>query len=904
MFEDWDPNSKVCFLSDNLGTKHIAISPEIDFSEIKKGSYVGIDLQEIDGGYGIGSKIITNVDTLSKDDFEFTQVVGVIFGIDTVDSVILLHTYEGDNVIVSPSDSSVLKTLKTGDCAIAKGNLKLDTMWITEAAIEASDCMGGEIGRQFTGVVVGIDAVSGRLQVASDNGEILYTVWLEAVSQLTGLTLGDCVSCSGVLIKKDDESNLLGREVTRIDCLAEANKPILIEGKITQIDEDAGFVKIETIDKTSWKAFLAENAKNHDVEKGDFVRCSGRLQAKKAIIAKAFITPITPATFYWSVSGEVTATEDKSFVLKDGDGRDWKMKANKLPEAGDKIFAVGILPIEGLASLDDVNWVSMENWEEPITKISGVVFGLSCGMDNLLLRDKYATMTSIRLPKTGFCGYFTVGECIDMKGRLMANIHGMAKVTSVTQSTENCFEREVIGRVVARSLVDKIAVLLTSDGTKIRLGFETEAKCVKAEVGKLYSAKGRFMPYAPDILKVDSLSKINSIGSYSSEGIIVGKIGETVFLKNNSGKIVKIMLPEDSKSFNGMIGCRVAVEGEKDTDSSVIAKSISVINNEDVAIELVGKIIKSGNGYALLSEEGTGKIWRIESDDDIALGNSFVVGWLKTNRQSVIADAKAVKIDNEPTTQVLMWGVVKTTDCDKNIVNLKLDDGTVYEVHSGYYGQCETFTPGELVQVVGQVQPRSGSVITGARMLRPGLIGDRKVIVGVVTEVSCTSRIIKLQEDDRGDIPGNNWVIRLSDEVTCEDIEVGDRLKVEGDPVPSEKYMLESATLFSLTQKIQDVKIQGKLITFDQEQNILILLSEGRYYKIIPKNGDAFESTLFVGDEMIVSAKISSNRKTILREATWENVPDEKAYLVLHGWVDVASCPKSDSTPMMRSSGE
>jgi Copper amine oxidase N-terminal domain/Domain of unknown function (DUF5666) len=895
VFESWDKVSRTCYLSDNWGSKQIVISPVIDFSEYTSGSALGLDLIVLEPGLGQGVSIVTDCEQLSTKDFENYRAVGVIFGVDTVDEVILLHTHDGDNIIVSPDDKAVLKTLKTGDCAIAKGELKRENMWLANASIEASDCMGGEIGRQFTGVVVGIDAITGRLQVASDNGEMMYTIWLEAVSQLTGLTLGDCVSVSGILIKKDDESNLLGRTVTRIDCTSESNKPIQIEGKVLQIDEDAGYVRIKSIDKTSWKAFLAKSANLKNVSKGNMVRCSGRLQAKKGVISKAFVTPITPATFYWSVSGEVIATEGKTFVLKDSDDRDWKLTSTEdIPTAGDNVLAIGILPPDGLAELESVSWISTKGWEEPTSEMSGVVFGLSCGMDNLLIRDKFGKMTSVRLPKTGFCGYFTTGECVDMKGRRMANIPGMAKITSVSQSQGNCYERELTGRILARSTVDKIAIILTTDGKRIRLGFETEAKCVRAEVGKHYTVSGRFMPYAPDILKVDSLKGTRGNNFFSAEGLVVGLSEENeVFLATGSGRNVRVKFPNGTVIFPALKGKRLQVTGSIDLDALVIANEVSMIADKRVAVELVGNIIKVGNNYAILEEEESGKTWRIEIEGgEIVRGEVFVAGWLEAERTNIITGARMITLDNEPTTQILMWGVVKSTDCENNIVNILLDDSSVYEVHSGYFGQCETFTPGEMVQVVGLIQPRSGKVIAGARILRPGLIGDRKVIVGVVVEISCTSRTIKLQEDNRGDIPGNLWTIQLDEGVDCNEIELGERIKVEGDPVFTKKYFLESATINSLSQKTCDVTVQGRLVTLDCEENMFILKSEGRYYKIIPSDPEACGGMIFVGDELKVSATITSNRKTILQNATWKVIPDTEAYTIIHGWVDVASCPK------------
>lgn len=891
--EQFDKESKTCFFTDNWGNKVVAISPSVDLSEYDPGTTCSLDMTVVNSGLGRSGRVINECNMLSNEDFEQYQAVGVVFAIDSVDEVILLHTHEGDNIVCSPEDKSVLKSLQIGDCVVARGFLKSDRMWIMSADIEVSDCIGGEIGRQFTGVVVGVDAIIGRLQVSDDSGEMMYSIWLESVSQLTGLTLGDCVSCSGVLLDRNDESELLGRTVARIDCIARANKPVLIEGRVTQTDKDAGMLNIDTNDNMSWKVYLARSARMDDINVGSMVRCSGRLQAKKGVIAKAFVTEFTPPTYYWSVSGEVIATEDNRFILKDDQSRNWEMVADVSPVAGTSILAIGILPPDGFTNLVSVKWIATNGWEEPSTKMSGTVFGLSCGMDNLLVRNKFGKMTSVRLPKTGFCGYFTTGECVDLEGRLLANIPGLAKVTTVSQSQEDCSLMEIAGRVIARSNIHKVALIQSTDGTRIRLGFDTEADCVKAEVGKLFKVTGRFSPHAPDTMDVNSLQRLSELGSFSADGLVVGLTSDGFYLKADSGRTIVVTLPNSIKPWESLIMERVTVNGSIDLSSHVTAETVKVIDDGRIATEIVGSIDSVGFGHVVLKERDNGKLWRIETNDDIQVGREvYAVGWTHPERSNLISHARLIPTPNEPTTQMLLWGVVEGVDCGNNIVNIRLDDGSVYEVHSGYYGQCETFTPGETVQVVGLVQPGGERVISGARMLRPGLVGDRKVITGVITELSCTSRVIKIQEDDKGDIPGSLWTIRLADDVDCNTLAVGDRLKVTGDPIISEKYLLESATVVRLTERTREVTIKGMLITYNEERQMLILKSEGIYYQVIPKDVSQLEEEmLFVGDILRVTATISSNRMTILKDATWEELHEgDRAFTVLSGHVDSPGC--------------
>jgi hypothetical protein len=889
----FDHVSKTCFFTDNWGNNLVAISPFVDLSGYDKGTTCSLDLTVVDSGITRAGRIINECNILSDDDFEQYQAVGVVFAIDSVDEVILLHTHKGDNIVCSPEDKTVLKSLKIGDCVVARGQLKSDRMWIISADIEVSDCMGGEIGRQFTGVVVGVDAVIGRLQVSDDSGEMMYSIWVESASQLTGLTLGDCVSCSGVLLDRNDESELLGRTIARIDCVAEANKPILIEGNVTQIDKESGMLNIKTNDGMSWKVYLAGSSKIGSIGIDSMVRCSGRLQAKKGVIAKAFVTEFTPSTYYWSVSGEVIATEGDKFVVRDREDRNWEMVAQESPIAGTNILAIGILPPDGFTNLVSVKWIETDGWDEPLSKMSGTVFGLSCGMDNLLVRDRFGGMTSVRLPKTGFCGYFTTGECVNLEGRLLANISGLAKVTNVSQSQEDCSLMEITGRIIARSNVDTVALIQTTSGMRVRLSFDTEAECVKAEVGNLYSVKGRFSPNTPDKMDVDSLQRLSQLDSFSAKGLVVGLTTDGFYLESDSGRTVKIVLPDNRKTWSSLLMERVAVKGSIDLSSQVKAESVEIINDGRIAIEIVGVVNSIGYKHIILQDRYSGKLWRVETDDLAELNNDvYVVGWIHPDKSNLISEARLVQASNEPTTQMLLWGVVESVDCDNNSVYLRLDDSSVYEVHSGYYGQCETFTPGETLQVVGLVQPGEERVICGARILRPGLVGDQKVITGVVAEISCTSRVIKIQEDDKEDIPGSLWTIRLADDVDCNTLAVGDRLKVTGDPIVSEKYLLEDATVVQLTDRIRSVTIKGMLVTYDKKEQMLILKSEGILYQVIPKDiSQLEEEILFVGDILMVEATISSNRKTILKDATWEEVHEGgRAYTVLSGHVVSPGC--------------
>ncbi|HPI83577.1 MAG TPA: copper amine oxidase N-terminal domain-containing protein [Caldisericia bacterium] len=890
----WNSGTKTATLKDSYGSYYLAINPVNGFENMKEGDILGVTMNVVDPGYGTKNYIITETLKLQGQAFGQVKRVGVIFAIDIVDELILMHTYDGENVSILPVDTGVLDTIRIGDCAIATGFIDKESLWMKNATIEASDCVGGELGRNFTGVVAGIDAVSGRLQIASDKTDMLYTVWLEAVSQLSGLSLGDCVSCTGIVISTDDESNLLGRTVARIDCQAEGNKPIVVEGQVERVDEKSGFVEFTSSDGTLWKAYHSESVNLPALIEGEFVRCAGRLQAREGIISQAFISQIEPPTARWSVIGTVTSVDDGFFKLTDAQHREWTLVTNgEMPAIDARVITVGIVPPEGLATMDNVKWREIDGWSEPVDSKNGVVFGLSCGMDNLLIRDRLAQMTSIRLPRTGFCGYFTVGECVDMMLRVQASVPGMAKITSVSQSKESCFDRELVGRIVSRSTRDRIAVMITSDGRLVRLGFETEAATVKADIGKPYKVSGRFSPRAPDTLRVTQLSKVTELGSYESYGRVLSIVDGGVVIAEEAGRTVHVTLPQGTVTWAGLVGMRVHIKGQASLTPNVVANEIEVLECKKIAAELEGEVLRITNNFMIVQDR-SGRVWRVDGDTSNAKKGDtvFVVGNIPLGDFNRMVDTMIIKLDEmQATTQILSWGKVESTDCANNIVHVKLDDSTVLEVHSGYAGQCETFTAGELVQINGMLHPVGGKrIVSGARMMRPGLIGDRKTITGVITEVSCTSRVIKVKEDDIDGYEGQVWTAQLADEVDCNELEVGMRVKVVGDANVSQKYLLEECDVDEIGSRIKKIVISGEAVTINCSESLIILKSEGRYYRVYPTDENMCEK-LFIGNGLKVTGEISVSRKSIINNATWEVIPDTKPYLKIDGFVDTASCP-------------
>jgi len=437
----FNPTTRVGHFIDVYGSYVVAIVPNQDF-KFEKNAYYSIRAYLYDTGLGPKCHIVKEVYASNENSFKSVFETGVIFAINKDDAIAMLHIADGRNIVVSPKDPSILNILKVTDCANVRGKIDKTTV-ISEATLEVSDCQGGSLGKSFTGVVVGINSTNKTIDVASDSIGT-YEITLESAAMLTGLSLGDCVAVSGILYQTEGTS-MLGRTVSRIDCRKGGNEPVSIEGDVAFIEPNSKSVSILTADGVKWTAFLEKPELCAGLRVGTPVRCSGRLMAKQGLINKAFIKRVTLPTFRWSLIGQVSQADEKSFKAKDFSGREWQVTGNStIPATGDRVFVVGLFSLDGVAEIEKAQWTKIGNWEEPKTITTGTVFGLSCGMDKLLVSDSNLRMNSVRLPHSGFCGQFSIGECVTLWGRIQATIPQLSKVTDVKHSSESCNIQSVV----------------------------------------------------------------------------------------------------------------------------------------------------------------------------------------------------------------------------------------------------------------------------------------------------------------------------------------------------------------------------------------------------------------------------------------------------------------------------
>ncbi len=876
---------------DSFGGQYVVLMPKVDGPlNIPKDEYQNLRVLDYNTGFGPRCYVATENYPITESLFKRTTVTGVIFAIDTVDEMVLLHLGDGNNMAVRPADPSILKIIKVGDCANATGNFDSSTKTVTGASLEVSDCFGGKLGVTFTGVVVGVNSIDRNIDVVSDKIGT-YEVTVESVAQLANLTLGDCVAVSGI-ITDQEALKVLGKTVARIDCKKGGNEPVAIEGEVAAIDLAAKQVVIDTIDGAKWTAYIERPESCPGIKVGAHVRCSGLLQAKQGVIARAYLKKITMPSSKWSVIGEVTQIQDGSFELRDGPGRIWKvLGAVKKPAVGDRLLCVGTLPPDSLAELEKAVWTNIGNWAEPKSGLLGTVFGMSCGMDKLVIRDSGKRMVSLRLPHTGFCGTFSFGECISVLGRMQATLPGLAKVTDVKASTQPCMNETVVGVAIARSNTDKFALLYTLEGKVIRCSFDTEATTSKMLVGRMFKVSGRYVPSSPDTLKVSSFEEVSG-PTYQTIGTIVHIDNGYIFVQEAIGRVLKVKPFVGFDAWAGLLNQTVSVSG-KFKDDTLVAEFINPVDVEPLAAELEGTVLASTETELSLMSE-TGSVWKIEgSFATFPKGaNLFVVGKLDMDRWWTIVDAKAVQVDGKtPTSQMLFWGSVQSTDCKNNSVFVKIDDGTVYEVHPEDLGICESFTPGERIQISGSLAVGHGKLLGGARLVRSGLAGARKSITGTISEISCTSRTLMVKEDARDGATGEVWLIKLKADAKCEDLSVGQRVRVNGDPVPTKPFQLEDCDVLKIEAEIVSAKVTGQLESWDCEEGIMVVVSEGKLYKIVPAVPEDCKK-LFVGDTLEVTGKSSVYRKSILFEATWSKINDDLAYRLLSGKIDFQACPQ------------
>jgi len=891
-FVSYNKTLKLGSFVDIHGNREVILSPdEKVISKTSEGEILSMVVSVFNAGFGQQMKVAKEIYTSNELSFNLASATGVVFAIDTVEEVIMLHTESGDNVVVAPSSTSILKVVKIGDCASVTGALSEDKSIIKNAKLEINDCSGGTLGRSFTGVIVGVNATDRTIDVAANIGGT-YEVTVEAVSMLSGLSLGDCVAISGIILSINDSNKILGKMVARIDCKEGGNEPTSVEGEIASIDSVAKMVQVDSYDGGRWTCYLEHPELCPNVSIGTPVRVSGRLQAKSGVISRAYLKKVVLPTSRWSLIGTAFDITTDSFKLKDSNGRTWGIiGSGELPKTDDRLLVVGLVSTDGVSEIEDATWTNISNWPEPKTDILGTVFGLSCGMDKLLIRDKNTKMTSLRLPHTGFCGTFSIGECVGSRIRFIGNIPTMAKVTDVTSSHESCYNQTVFGKIIGKSTSDKIIVIATFDGRQLRLGFETELQAGKMSLGDAYKVFGRYLPTAPDTLKVDSFELLPKEISYETTGRIVLVGNDSFLLEELSGRIINVT-NSDKKIWNAWLSSFVKVSGTLD-GTNIKATRVERIEKDGVAVEFEGEVIEPGEGSSMI-KDNSNNYWKIEgSFGRTSKGKHlFVVGTMSLSNWWTVQNAKIVDISGpKPFTQMLCWGTVESTACDKNKVTIHLDDNSTYEIHPEDMGICETFTPGEHIQVGGVIVPGKGRFLAGARLLRSGTSGAKKIIIGTVVEISCTSRILKLREDEKPGLIPAVWTIKLDKSVNCDLFKVGDRVKIIGDPVLTNQYILEDAMLENIGGDIVPVKISGMLISLDCDKNILIFQSEGRLYRIYPA-ADSYCSELFAGDLLDVEGKVSIYRRTIIMDTHWKRLPDKDAYLVFTGKVDFASCPQ------------
>ncbi len=889
-FNSYDKTTGIAGFEEPTGNMRLIIADPESVKNAKPGDILTMKITVWDTGFGPRAEIGTEVVQSPADSFATQTAVGVIFGIDPVDEMILIHTHNGNNCAVKPADTSVLKSVRIGDCVIATGKTDKALSIITGAKLDVSDCAGGEIGRSFTGVITGIEATRSVVQVSADSGGT-YEVYTEAVSQLTGLSLGDCVAISGIVLGKSKPFQILGKLIQRIECKNPSNQPVSVEGTVVEYTETTKQLKFESQFGGTWTAFV-EMADMPQVDKGTSVRVSGRMQARTFTMSKAHVARIELPPARWSVSGKVTEKLDKAFKLTDTSGRAWILHSQSIPEPDTQIMAVGIVPTFGMAELVDVQWLPTEGWTEPKSSFSGVVFGVSCGNDNLLIRGKFGQMTSLRLPHTSFCGFFGVGECVAGSGRLQGAMPGLAKVTDVTGNQSVCFDAAIVGRIIARSTTDKSAIMQTLEGQFIRISYDTEIVASKLVVGDSAKITGRFIPSQPDTLKVETLQKIGGLIPYETSGRIVQTAKNSITIAENSGRLLVVGLPEGYTEGNGLQTRYVSVKGQFD-GGMFRATNVIVSKNPEMAIEIEGKIMKTFDHTALI-KDFQGGLWQVEivahqeyreGDDVFVAGWSDSAGWWKIRGAAIFATS-----GEKPSTSAMLWGNITEKNCDENSVTFKADDGSSFTVFASDKGTCDLLTAGERVQVSGIIQPDMKNTFNGARISRPGLVGDKKVVVGVIVEISCTSRVAKVRENTRDGIPGSLWTIRLEKSVDCESLKAGDAVKVTGDLVLTQQLTLADATIEKQPATVEDVTITGMINTLDCDNNLLIIQSEGKLFRIhLTSYADCF-NRMTTGDTVKITGKRDPSRRQIINDAVLEKVPDETPYQVIKAKVINTAC--------------
>lgn len=885
----FNPTTKVGHFIDAYGSYVVAIVPNQDF-KFEKNAFYSIRAYLYDTGLGPKCHIAKEVYASNENSFKSVFETGVIFAINRDDEIAMLHIADGRNIVVRPKDPSILNIIKVSDCANVRGKIDQTTV-ISEATLEVSDCQGGSLGKSFTGVVVGINSTNKTVDVASDSIGT-YEVTLESAAMLTGLSLGDCVAVSGMLYQAEGAS-MLGRTVSRIDCKQGGNEPVSIEGDVTFIESTSKSVSILTADGVKWTAFLERPELCAGLRVGTPVRCSGRLMAKQGLINKAYIKRVTLPTFRWSLIGQVVSAEEKSFKVKDFSGREWQVAGNgTIPTTGDRVFVVGMFSLEGVAEIEKAQWVTIGNWEEPKTITTGTVFGLSCGMDKLLVRDSNSRMNSVRLPHSGFCGQFSVGECVTLWGRIQATIPQLSKVTDVKHSSESCNIQSVFGTVIARSLTNKIAIIVSDDGKVTRLGFDTEVATGKCQVGLKYKVTGKYLSAAPDTLKVTQIEEIKAI-TYKTIGRILQASGENFIVEELSlGRSILVKPTSDKVVWDGWNGTTVYLEGSFDGQGLFTSTVFNPMDIKELAAELEGKIASIDQGEMIVNAF-QGSVWRIEgSFEGLSKGDDvFVVGWVRQDRWWTMRDARAVKISGvSPTAQMLLWGNIEELDCENNKVSVRLEDGSLYTTLPEDRGICESLTKGERIQVSGQIAIGYKNTISGARLLRSGVAGSKKQVIGMITEVSCTSRIIKISEQTSGGVT-NEWTVQLAQSVACDTLKVGLRVRAVGDTVPQKSLYIEDAAIEILKNEISQVKIVGTLENLDCAKNLIIINSQGILYRVMPSQTSSCKE-LAIGDILEVTANVSTYRKHILDDAKWVRLPPKESLIAVSGKIDMAKCPQ------------
>ena len=886
----YDKNTSVATFNDVSGGLRLVLVKPDQMASAKTGDILSIKTYLLQTGFGPRCVLGTDVTATTIDTFNKQTVVGVIFGIDTVDEMILVHAHDGENIALRPADLLILKSVRLGDCVIANGNYDKSANIVIGAKLDVSDCAGGEFGRSFTGIIVAVDGINKSITVAADSSGY-YEVSTEAVSQLTGLSQGDCVAVSGVMLDRAKPNRILSKLITRIECKNPSNQPVVVEGFAVDYTEKTKQLRVRTTTGVTWTAFVEMDAMPV-ISKDLPVRISGRLQGKANNMSKTYVQVIQFSPARWSVTGKVTEKQDGLFKLADGSGRTWVMHTKNLPEKDMDIIAVGIVPTIGLAELEDVSWNEISGWKEAKSTFGGVVFGVSCGNDNLLIRDNDAIMTSLRLPHTGFCGYFASGECVSANGRLQGSMPGLAKVTEIKGNQNSCFDAAVTGKVIARSTTNLCSIMLTAEGRLIRLGFDTEVAAGKLMIGDLAKITGRFMPSAPDTLKVDSVVKFGGVMQYHTQGRIVG-IGDTyIFIAETSGRLLKVGLPQGYSTANGLLTRYVDVSGQFETSGEFTAKTVTVTKNPSIAIEVEGQIIKKFD-HTILLKDYQGGLWQIsvQVDSDTKAGDSvFVAGWADSANWWSVSGAIVIKTSGQqPSSNLMIWGTVKSKDCENGKVTISCDDSVTYDVWPADKGICDSLTVGDRIEVAGAIQNGATNTINGAKVTRPGVIGDKKVITGVIVDISCTSRVLKVKENDRDGIIGSTWTVQLDKSVNCESLKTGDTVRVTGDLVLTQKMTLEDATIEPVAKQVVDVNITGSLVSLDCSLKLCVLESDGRLFRLELADWGLC-TALTVGDKVTVVGKSNIDRKQVILGATLTKIQDTEALTVLRAKVDSTGC--------------